>query len=672
MYSEFGTSSEKNADAYISDISESVARVLYQEEERIKKENYLREEILIGNYSPEIFREFLKLKKRSDIDLLSMKELTDCLKEFKESYNDLEIEFSMKIEEETSRTKRKKDGEQQEKERKNIEDFDGKEIENITEKDILAECIKEDFSSDSGSEISSPRMKKSPSIKPFEHRTSNNEFILTLDGKELLSEDHSMSDSLNDSLLSESSQNTLKRATLEQEFLSRIKKTQSPKMSPHRLSPPEMSIDTKVSKDRNSKEISPLLLDSSLLDAGVYLHQDVYKIESIKIPDNELSMKTCEVVISDPEKSNAVYYTITTIPLGWVVKRHLNDFSWLRTTFAFLYPGVYIPPPLPKKWTGKDKDDTLVKDQRFLQRFINSAISHPLLKKSPYLFEFLKEQDYSYFETFKKDCSKLKRPEFVEFFPTLEGFSYCDASSPKESSKDISDFITLSQTLQKKIKRRSNKLEEQLTEISISINKLSKTIKKLQKAQELISNNRKNSELFRLFSQTMAAWAKCNIERVKSVKEHMSSFFKYTYNEVLPIKDIIKEKEINFQNYLKADKKIKIKKEKLWAQGDVSKWEIESREPIQNLNTLQTDKELAFHKMLTQESQKVQKLKDLYAYYNYKLNEESLWFIPFNANRNIKEFREFAKKEIAVIWKLKQTWESFSEKLARLEDDQSL
>mmetsp|Transcript_4832 Transcript_4832/g.4701 ORF Transcript_4832/g.4701 Transcript_4832/m.4701 type:complete len:105 (+) Transcript_4832:946-1260(+) len=104
----------------------------------------------------------------------------------------------------------------------------------------------------------------------------------------------------------------------------------------------------------------------------------------------------------------------------------------------------------------------------------------------------------------------------------------------------------------------------------------------------------------------------------------MSTFFKYAYNEVTPLKDLIKERENWFQNYIKSEKKLIARKDKLWAQGDVNKWEIEVKDLSIDISALQENKELAFEKMLTQETKRVEKIKDMYAFYNYKLQEETL------------------------------------------------
>lgn len=293
----------------------------------------------------------------------------------------------------------------------------------------------------------------------------------------------------------------------------------------------------------------------------------------------------------------------------------------LRNILITAYPGIYIPPPLPKKVIGKNSDDTVLKHQRFLQRFMHACVSHPLLKRSPYLLEFLKEDDDLKYEAFKKQAMKIKKPESVEQMSTSDGLAYCDGSMSQEYAKNLDSYLNLTQNVQKSIKRQSNKLEENLKMTSTIITRLAESVKELERLQEMLPNSQKSGNTFREFHQVLGSWARSDLERIKTVKEYMSTFFKYTYNEVGPLKDLIKEREAAFQNFQKTEKKLVAKKDKLWSQGDANKWELDSKD-LANLSLLHENKELAFEKMLIKETKSVEKLRDVYAYYNYKLQEE--------------------------------------------------
>lgn len=83
---------------------------------------------------------------------------------------------------------------------------------------------------------------------------------------------------------------------------------------------------------------------------------------------------------------------------------------------------------------------------------------------------------------------------------------------------------------------------------------------------------------------------------------------------------------------------------------------------------MKTDKDVAIPKMLYKETKDVEKHKDMFGYHNYKLREESMWFIPFTTRRNIMELEVFANKEIKSHTKVKNVWVDFIERLDKIDE----
>lgn len=229
----------------------------------------------------------MQTKIEPDIAKLTIEELKDCFKEFKNEHKillDANRDMTKNINQEVKQ-----------------EEDEVYTNEEIKSKDILEECIIEDYSSSSNS-IEEPgldRQKFSTSIGMKMSEVSKvPEFVLADENSEIFSEEalNLENDASNDSFSSDTMIPT-KAAQLEQEFLNRILKNQSPKISP------SLAIETKPIKEDNRKsnnsDMSPLVLDSSLMGSGNYFYTDVYKLDAIKLVDNELSMKTCEVVISE-------------------------------------------------------------------------------------------------------------------------------------------------------------------------------------------------------------------------------------------------------------------------------------------------------------------------------------------------------------------------------------
>ncbi|CAG9316674.1 unnamed protein product [Blepharisma stoltei] len=395
------------------------------------------------------------------------------------------------------------------------------------------------------------------------------------------------------------------------------------------------------------------------------LSPGIYKIPALNLPSNELSSQTATVTVSNPNSDPKVY-TLITSPLNWTVQRKIEDFTWFQNILTIAYPGVYIPPPLPTN-VGKSKEDSLYKFKAFLQRFMNDIISHPLLKRSPIVHGFLKEDNKDKYKLFKRQSKKLKTPEKVELMFSVDNVSYCDISTSNDFSKNLNDYVHSAQTIQKNIKRLSDQFEEQLKNAVATIEKLAYSFQELAKIQEVFPQNKIQQEIYISLSQTFESCKNSDLERVKSVKEHINTFFKYSYNEVAQLKDLIKERENWNIEYVKNEKKVMGRKEKLWEQGDALKWWNSSEEAYMDIEKLKNDKELAFSKMLQKETQQLETIRNFYGYFNYKLQEEALRFFQNSAIRNCKNFKEFADQEASLGARDNDGWKELAEKLQNLE-----
>lgn len=355
-------------------------------------------------------------------------------------------------------------------------------------------------------------------------------------------------------------------------------------------------------------------------------------------------------------------YTVTSYPFNWIVKRKASDFAWLRRKLVSAYPGVYIPPSLPKM-TGKTKEVILYKSQCFLQRFIVDIQSQPLLKRSPYFYGFLKETSFENFKLLRKRSKKLKSPEKIENIYSIDGVSYCDSSRNPQFSKNLSEYINITQIIQKNIKRLSEQLEEQLKNTQETINSMSSSFKELAKVQEMLPFNKPNQEIFSSFASVVDCWERVGLERVKTIKDHFYTFFKYSYNEVLPLKDLLKDRESWLQELIKAEKRLIGKKEKLWEQGDPRKWWDSSDEMYLDIEKMKNDKDLAFSKMFNKETLQLDQIKNMYGYFNYKIQSETLRFLKHSAEKNSRNLKEYASHESNGCLRIKQAWEAFFDKL---------
>ena len=122
------------------------------------------------------------------------------------------------------------------------------------------------------------------------------------------------------------------------------------------------------------------------------------------------------------------------------------------------------------------------------------------------------------------------------------------------------------------------------------------------------------------------------------------------YCELTKSRLIIKDR---FEN---ENKKLINKKEKLWGQNDISKWEI--NEDFSNIDRvlLMRDKQYAFSKMCTNESHQVNNLRIMLRYCNKKNLDELKKMVNNYQERFINNVKSFANNFYPTLNDALNTW----------------
>ena len=177
-------------------------------------------------------------------------------------------------------------------------------------------------------------------------------------------------------------------------------------------------------------------------------------------------------------------YPVQTRPFNWDVKRGLDDFIWLKQVLGMNFPGVYLPPAPPKRF--RSSSTAQFKQQYFLGRFINCMVRNPLLRRSVYLQSFLMENDPKVFQEMKKKSAKDKKQTKIEDFWTLDGTVICDPFNDESEKVAVNEYLNVSESMKKKLKRQSDTLIAALREVSNLILDLAKSYEILENVQNFI------------------------------------------------------------------------------------------------------------------------------------------------------------------------------------------
>jgi len=327
----------------------------------------------------------------------------------------------------------------------------------------------------------------------------------------------------------------------------------------------------------------------------------------------EIVLESHEIVPGGLLSSSYVLYTVRTEPLAWVVKRRFNDFFWLRGVLQTQFPGYYVAPIPKKQNTGRLAEETILKRSRFLGRFMESIVRTPAFLRSQWLLAFLGETGLEQFQATKKATTKFRRPDRVEDFPTLSGSHLLNDSLSTEYLQACNDLLSHSEILKKRLKRQSQSLLNTLKSLNEQLQGVAETYKSLSELQDSLGAGSK--ELFAGLSEVFRDWSGFEGHLYEAVYDHMDTFYKFRYQEMTVLKDLLRERDVYLSAYLKADERLNSRKERLWTQADPSKWELDSDSALDSAS-LTSNKSLATTLMLPKDTATVGRAKDLFAYYN--------------------------------------------------------
>lgn len=359
---------------------------------------------------------------------------------------------------------------------------------------------------------------------------------------------------------------------------------------------------------------------------------------------------------------------VVTEPLLWSVKRKFSDFQWLKSVLQTEFPGYFVlpsqvPPLPPKKTTGQVSTDTISKRTAFLGRFLQTIAATPLFLRSPYLLSFLQEASNDHFHQVQKTAKRLKRPELVQEQPSLTDTVICSSPLLTDHFTVISDFLTHSEALKKKLKRQSESLISALSSLSKELEAFAETLKALSELQDVATRTDTMRWNYGSFATAMFQWSKHESEIAELCQDHLNLFFKYRYSETAELKEVLKERETHLQAYVKAAERLESRKNRLWAQGDAGKWMLSAADLLQ-LATLRSEKALAWPKMLPADTQAVDSLQASYGYFNY-LAKAEMFRLGTQANETeTRHFTEFSILVEQCLQSLALEWRTFSSTLS--------
>ena len=384
------------------------------------------------------------------------------------------------------------------------------------------------------------------------------------------------------------------------------------------------------------------------------------KLEKTQLNDNEI-----KIIIKNPKEKeggvfgkNYVLYEVQTEPFGWTVERRYSDFDWLRKLLQKFFPSFNVP-PLPNKKIGNKRftEKFIEKRMKFLNLFINNVVKSETFKASEILFSFLSYEDRGKFDSKFKEYTTQQPSAYVEEYKTLDGKV---TISHDEGNEKYFTNINKYFRLQGQILDRLN---FSLKQFFNNMNMTVESLKDVGKSFEILHvlNTRvlmkqtitKSYEEMSIFFKN---YMKILIKQNDMVKNHMKDFFKYINLEGKAYTELIERREELKAKYISENQRVTAKKEKLYATGDITKFELGSDEKNVDKERIKHDKPYAFQHICQNDNASLEKIYNQLGYANKMNMRELKKMIKEYCVRYIDNLKKFDEEFYPSINDLIGTW----------------
>ena len=408
-----------------------------------------------------------------------------------------------------------------------------------------------------------------------------------------------------------------------------------------------------VNNENFRKLIQTEMQDISLIYPNLNLNiPNKLEIKCKKAEKTNLNDKKIKVIIQNPKNSEKsllftqyTLYEVFTKEMDWLVQRRYSDFDWLRNILSKLYPRTFIPPMAKKKQGPKRfEQDFINKRMKSMQFFIDEIMENEELKTSEALVAFLSFNDRTQFEKKMKDLNNYVPSQYCEDLKTISGkINILNDDNNENYYININNYLNLKHQILSKLNSDFKNFYLNQTKACMDLDEVQKdfgTLELLGKKVKLSNGLNKTYEaLTNFFEDFKNALYKKNV----IIKEQIKHFFKREKNENAIFIDLFENRENLRQKYITEKNKLNAKKEKLYKINDINKWEIEDNYGKVDQARLMRDKNYAFEKMCTRNTQSLENIHKQLGYINFMNALQLQDKIEKNEKKLIENIKQFTE-----------------------------
>jgi hypothetical protein len=357
-----------------------------------------------------------------------------------------------------------------------------------------------------------------------------------------------------------------------------------------------------------------------------------------------------------------IYYSflLESIDLKLNRRRRYTDFEWLRKTLCKLYPGNYIP-PLPSKTLNVYKPEKIEKYLSYIQSFIDGIMEDKLLKNSSVLYLFLSTEKEKDLKSVMEKYNKVEKPKNLKYFYNREGKIILDEDILKREKKE--ELLNIKKTISQNTSI--------FTELNNSFKFLCKEMNQVCERMTEISNLFKKIYDISITNSEKGSFCKCYSDLSLFFKEYGNKQFQQMKNISYKLKDYLKflnlKYEVSFKElynnfefehnlYFKVAENLKQKKELLYNNKYIEKWELKDEDRNIDFN----NKELVMKKMLPNDTRIVNEIKKYLIYYATQLDSENKRVKEIIEKHNNDLLYEIKDSNVQMLNDLNKFWELMS------------
>ena len=334
-------------------------------------------------------------------------------------------------------------------------------------------------------------------------------------------------------------------------------------------------------------------------------------------------------------------FIIETNPQKFKVKRSFDDFELVLKYLNDQFNYYVIPQISNKKYGEKYTEEKANKRTRALNKFLDGLIEHPTLKHIGILYDFLSINSVEDFEeSNKKYSSKIDSEEKKEEKLSLENIKNLSGKIKVSINKEkevyfmnIKDNTKLNESIMIKINKSYKNLIQILQSATDKMKEISNLWKLLYDKSLKYYETTYTSESYKVMNKIIEDFVISETKRINIMNTNIREYFRYMKNQFHVLNELASKVENYKEKYNKAMEKLKEDKEKLFKEQDINSWGLNEND-LKHKDIFLKNKELAFNRMMPEESKNVLNIKNVYGVYLNSLIDEYERIRLLNGKKN--------------------------------------